>query len=316
MTGLVEVLPLSTKVNLTSAKPWVNNIRQWNPLVTVSTLVTGWLTSLPSTGLQIPTYWSFSMNSPIYLRTTSIQVVNQYYLEISILPSTSHSVWNQPPSWTFWTVLILSTKWTNLHIGYPTLSTLLFMMQTKTYFQELRLTGSSQITILYSLTSLHPALTPPQKCQAYRKYKEINPLAFMMDVQKSCLNKPPGPSLDDKINHYNTMLQTILDNHAPVKSGKCSNCPKVPWFNDDIAEAIRLRRCLERNWYRDRSSVDAFTLFHCQHQLVSNLLDKAEQEFFLTSITENSSNFKHIYDICNHLLGRTKESPLCQSTID
>ena len=66
MTKLVEVLPLSTRVNLTSAKLWVNNIRQWNPLVSVSTLATGWLTSLPSTGLQIPTYWSSAMNSPIY----------------------------------------------------------------------------------------------------------------------------------------------------------------------------------------------------------------------------------------------------------
>ena len=43
---------------------------------------------------------------------------------------------------------------------------------------------------------------------------------------------------------------------------------------------------------------------------MSNLLEKAEWEVFLTSITEKSLNYKHIYDICNHLLGRTKESPL------
>ena len=42
----------------------------------------------------------------------------------------------------------------------------------------------------------------------------------------------------------------------------------------------------------------------------SNFLDKAEWKFFLTSITENSSNYKHIYEICNHLLGRSKDSPL------
>ena len=39
-------------------------------------------------------------------------------------------------------------------------------------------------------------------------------------------------------------------------------------------------------------------------------LDKAKHEFFFTFITANSSNYKHIYDACNHLLGRTKESPL------
>ena len=31
---------------------------------------------------------------------------------------------------------------------------------------------------------------------------------------------------------------------------------------------------------------------------------------FLTFITENPSNYKHIYEICDHLLGRSKDSPL------
>ena len=56
--------------------------------------------------------------------------------------------------------------------------------------------------------------------------------------------------------------------------------------------------------------MEALSLFHCQCQLVSSLPDKAEQNFFLTSITENSSNYKCIYEICNHLPGRSKDSPL------
>ena len=32
--------------------------------------------------------------------------------------------------------------------------------------------------------------------------------------------------------------------------------------------------------------------------------------FVLTSITKNSSNFKCIHEICNHLIGRSKDSPL------
>ena len=309
MTKLVEVLPLSTRVNLTSVKPWVSNIRQWNPLVSVSTLATGWLTSLPSTGLQIQTY-SFCSEFTNLLENNINSSGELVLLEISVLPSTSHSVQNQPPSWTFWTVLILSTKWTNLYIGYPTLLTVLFMMQTLNIVPRIKVDRlfSDHNIVLFDMATPHTTTT--SKVQAYRKYKEINPHAFMKDVWKFCLDKPPGPSLDNKTNHYNTMIQTILDNHAPIKSCKCSNHPKVPWFNDDIAEAIRLRRHLERNWYRDRSNVDAFTLFHCQHRLVSNLLDKAEQEFFLVFITENSLNYKHIHDICNHLLGRTKESPL------
>ena len=43
---------------------------------------------------------------------------------------------------------------------------------------------------------------------------------------------------------------------------------------------------------------------------MANLLDKAEQKFFLTSIIENSANYKCIYEICNNLLGRSKNTPL------
>ena len=132
----------------------------------------------------------------------------------------------------------------------------------------------------------------------------------MKDIGEFCLSKPTSPSLEDKVNYYHTMLQTTLDTHAPNKSCKCSNCPRIPWFNQEISKAIRLQRCLERVWYRDKLNTEALTLFHCQHQLILNLLDKAEQKFFLTSITENSSNYKSICEICNHLLGRSKDSPL------
>ena len=132
----------------------------------------------------------------------------------------------------------------------------------------------------------------------------------MEDVKKLCLEKPSGVSLEDKTNHYYTMLRSTLDHHAPIKSQKCSNCPNVPWFTDRIAEAIRLRRSLERTWHSDRSNAEAYTLFCQQCQLVSNHLDKAERDFFRTSIAENSTNYKRIYEICNHLLGRTKDSPM------
>ena len=106
------------------------------------------------------------------------------------------------------------------------------------------------------------------------------------------------------------MLQSILDIHAPIKRHECSNQPSIPWFNQEIAEAIRHRRHLKRVWYRDKSNMEALALFHSRCQLVADLLDKAEQKVFLTSIIENSATYKHIYEIYNNLLGRSKDSPL------
>ena len=109
---------------------------------------------------------------------------------------------------------------------------------------------------------------------------------------------------------YNNTLSSVLDTHAPVKHCKCSNRPRVPWFNDTIAKAIHHCRKLEGTWYKDKTNSEHFTAFYHQCRLVANLLDKDECEFFLNSIVENSNNYRQIYTICNQLLGRTKESPL------
>ena len=144
--------------------------------------------------------------------------------------------------------------------------------------------------VLFDIST--PCTATNLEVRLYRNFKNINPVTFMEDVKKFCLKKPPGLSLEDKTSHYYTMLQSTLDHHAPIKSQKCSNWPKVPWFTDKIAEAIRLRRSLERTRHRDGSNAEAYTLFHQQCRLVSNLLNKAERDFFCTSITENSLNYK------------------------
>ena len=167
----------------------------------------------------------------------------------------------------------------------------------------------SDYNIIFFDISLPHTITS-SKVKVYRKLKNINPDAFMKNIGEFCLSKPTGSSLKDKVNYYHSMLQTMLDIHAPIKSQKCSDCPRIAWFNQEIAEAIRLHRHLKRVWNRDKSNMEALTLFHCQCRLVSNFLDKAQQKFFLTSITDNSSNYKCIYEICNHLLGRSKDSPL------
>ena len=162
--------------------------------------------------------------------------------------------------------------------------------------------------ILFDISLPHTITT--SKIKIYRKFNSINPDVFMKDIRELSLIKPTSPSLKGKVNHYHSMLQSTLDIHAPIKSQKCSDHPRIPWFNHEIAKAIRLHRHLERVWYRDKSNRGAFALLQGQHQLVSNLLDKAQQKFFLTSITENPSYYKHIYEICNHLLGRSKDLPL------
>ena len=116
--------------------------------------------------------------------------------------------------------------------------------------------------ILFDISLPHTITT--SKVKIYRKFNSINPDAFMKDIRELCLTKPTGPSFEGKVSHYHSMLQSILDIHAPIKSQKCSDHPRIPWFNHEIAKAIRLCRNFERVWYKDKSNRGAFALFQGQ----------------------------------------------------
>ena len=43
---------------------------------------------------------------------------------------------------------------------------------------------------------------------------------------------------EECIDIYHNILTTTLDNHAPLKSKVTSDRPKLPWYSDEIGEAI------------------------------------------------------------------------------
>ena len=160
----------------------------------------------------------------------------------------------------------------------------------------------------------YQSLAKTSRIQVYRKYISIDHSAFSCDILKELKENPPGKTLQEKIQYYENILSSALDTHAPVKHCICSNKPKVPWFNDIIAEAIHHHRKLERTWYKDKTNGEHFTAFYHQHRLVANLLDRAEHEFFLNSIADNSNNYRQLYTICNQLLAEPMNHPYHQGS--
>ena len=123
-------------------------------------------------------------------------------------------------------------------------------------------------------------------------------------------NRKLDTDVETLTNIYNNTLRRLINIHAPVKIKKVSNKRRLPWFTDEIAAAIRLRRRLEKHWKRDKTSNEKYEQFHKQQRTVSNLMDLAEFKFFLNKIIKNKSNCEEVYNVCNQLLGRNKDLPL------
>ena len=154
---------------------------------------------------------------------------------------------------------------------------------------------------------------PLKKMVAYRKLKGINPTEFGNDVSAALKDQEQSISIsdpDDLVQCYNNVLKDVLNNQAPLKRKSVSTKQRLPWYNDEIANEIRTRCKQERSWRCDPSNKTKFTIFYNQRRLVSNLMDNAERSYYTSKLTENKSNFKEIFNICNNLLGRNKDLPL------
>ena len=94
------------------------------------------------------------------------------------------------------------------------------------------------------------------------------------------------------------------------------NCPRVPWFNDEIKEAKRKRRKTERKWRRSKSTIDLDN-FKRSRNTVNHILFKARQHFYSDLIDEHSGDQKKLFRTTMNLLNRagTQRLPLVPGSI-
>ena len=133
---------------------------------------------------------------------------------------------------------------------------------------------------------------------------------FSNDILSSNLCQNPLPQhVDQVVDRYNTVLRELLNQHAPLKTLIVAHRPTVPWVNDGILEAKRVRRRWER---LDRNS--GLTVYRQQHkdscERVKDMIRKAKAEYFVNKIDECSGDQKKLFQIVDKLLGRDKKNNL------
>ena len=138
----------------------------------------------------------------------------------------------------------------------------------------------------------------------YRKLKSVDPESLKRGLSDSLLcNDPPDlqvhlhsedlRDLDALVRRYNTTLSKVIDCHAPVKVR-----PAVPWYNDEIRAAKRLRRKAERTWRRTRSVSD-LNIFKSYRNRVTYLMNQARQAL-LTLLMRIAQTIKDYSELPNN----------------
>ena len=83
---------------------------------------------------------------------------------------------------------------------------------------------------------------------SFRRLSVIDMYKFSADLEESALIRSPlNDDLSLVIDQFNSTLQSMIDNHAPIIRRSRILRP-APWFTDEIKVAKRKRRKLERRW--------------------------------------------------------------------
>ena len=91
----------------------------------------------------------------------------------------------------------------------------------------------------------------PLKQVVYRDVKSINIDSLKSDLNSLKLCSDPPEGHEQLVEYYKTTLAGIFNTHAPLKSKMITVRTRLPWFDQEIKSAIRLRRRrAERKWRR------------------------------------------------------------------
>ncbi len=166
---------------------------------------------------------------------------------------------------------------------------------------------SDHNSILISLKSgKHHAI---RKKTTFRKIKSIDIQKFSDNIESSGLQQPLALDVNEMVSSYNTVLQELLDTHAPKKMRAIAQRQSQPWMNDDIAAAKRIRHQYERLWRKTKLTVHRIA-YKDSCEEVKKLIKEAKSSYFIKQIKDCEKDQKKLFQIVNNLLGRGKSSHL------
>ena len=136
-----------------------------------------------------------------------------------------------------------------------------------------------------------------------RNYRSIDIPSFSRDVLSSSLHTTHPSSLQSYLHLFNSVLSTILDKHAPLKTITCSTRKHKPFITPLILDEKSKRSKLE-TIYRRHKTNNTENDFKIQSRLVSRLIAISKRSYYRNLISLCSNQPKKLWSTMNSLLSR------------
>ena len=160
---------------------------------------------------------------------------------------------------------------------------------------------------------------PTRTIKTYRKLSSINTNAFSADILASSLYSNPSATVASYLHQFHSVLSSILDKHAPLKTICCRSNPRKPFITDEILKQKSERSRLESIFRKNRkmhpeNSVPEHKANYIQQcKLVDKMVTLAKSSYFRNMISLNQNCPKKLWGTLDSLLGRSTPKSLPSS---
>jgi hypothetical protein len=163
---------------------------------------------------------------------------------------------------------------------------------------------SDHIALFAVLDFARPA--PSRKRVTYRKLRDINLDQFKDDIRSSQLALSTAFDTSQLAEQFNMVLRELLDKHAPEKIKTVTLRPNAPWYTEEVREAKRVKRRLERKMTKSNLEIDK-QLYKEQCKTYQKVIEKSKCQFYQAKISESDDKdlFRCVNKLCSPSSGQT-----------
>ena len=163
---------------------------------------------------------------------------------------------------------------------------------------------SDHYPVLFELSGVMRDATHKRNLQKVRKLRKINMDSFALDIQGQL---EVTSDMDNPVLKYNTVMTSLVDKHAPMTTIRLKGTNSKPWYNDEIHDARKVRRRLERLFRKSGLEVHR-QMFIDQSKAVVSLIQRTRSAYMRQKLS--TCNTKDMFRLVNNLLSNNQKSKL------
>ncbi|XP_041471887.1 uncharacterized protein LOC121421284 [Lytechinus variegatus] len=135
-----------------------------------------------------------------------------------------------------------------------------------------------------------------------RNFRSLNKDSLCSKIAEAFVDFPFQGTADEHVTFYNNAIFTVLDTMCPATKRTHKFRSHPPWYSDEIYEARRTRRRLEKVWSKNRTTDNRHKYLNQIH-MIDKLVKQAKSSFYNDQLSD--ADAKKIYGALNVLLDRS-----------